>query len=68
MMATKKTHPELVDRHLAIAALNGAAGNRQQAFTSYIILRFRNTGQFGPGCDMRDLQAWYDQEFGPREG
>ncbi|OGF53946.1 MAG: hypothetical protein A2Z21_09355 [Candidatus Fraserbacteria bacterium RBG_16_55_9] len=54
-----KPHLERVDRRLAEDALEMARGNRQLAWTEYVLLHFRRTGDLAPGCDMADLLAWY---------
>lgn len=63
--SAKKARPERVDPGLARAALAHEGGNRQTAYTQYIVLHFRQTGDLAPGCDMRDLQAFYEQEVLP---
>ena len=62
---TKRAKPELVDSHLAYQALDKAGGDRQTAWTQYILLHFRATGRLAPGCDMKDLQCWYALEATP---
>ena len=59
-MSKTKTHPERVDPVLARRALAEEAGDRQKAYSRYIVLHFRATGDLAPGCDNRDLQAWYE--------
>ena len=46
---------------LARQALKLAGGDRKAA-CRYIQLYFRQTGRFAPGCDNRDLQAFYDSK------
>lgn len=47
---------------LARQALKLAGGDRKAAFSRYIEVHYRNTGRIAPGCDNRDLQAFYDKE------
>ena len=47
---------------LARQALKLAGGDRKAAYSRYIQLYFRQTGRFAPGCDNRDLQAFYDSK------
>lgn len=47
---------------LARQALQLAKGDRKEAYSRYIQLHFRQTGVLAPGCDNRDLQAFYDAE------
>lgn len=61
-MSGKKLHPELVIPELAIAAM-GETKRRTELYTHYIIRHFRATGRLAPGCDFRDLLAWYEQNM-----
>ena len=47
---------------LARQALLLAGGDRKAAYSRYIQLYFRQTGRLAPGCDNRDLQAFYDSK------
>ena len=47
---------------LARQALKLAGGDRQIAYSNYIKLYFSQTGRLAPGCDNRDLQAFYEKE------
>ena len=47
---------------LARQALLLAGGDRKAAYSRYIQLYFRQTGRLAPGCDSRDLQAFYEKE------
>ena len=61
-MSSKKTHPELVNPAIARFAI-GKAKLRTECYTQYIVLHFRQTGNLAPGCDNRDLLAWYEQNM-----
>ena len=63
-MAAKKGKPEMVHPALARRALAEAQGDRQAAWTQYILAHFRATGSLAPGCNMADLQAWYREHAG----
>lgn len=39
-------------------------GRRQRAWSEYICLTYRSTGNLAPGCDAKDLYAWLIKEFG----
>lgn len=43
-------------------ALINAKGDRKAAYSRYIELHYRNTGRLAPGCDNKDLQAFYEKE------
>ena len=47
---------------LARQALLLAGGDRKAAYSRYIQLYFRQTGKLAPGCDNKDLQAFYEKE------
>ena len=47
---------------LARQALLLADGDRKAAYSRYIQLYFRQTGRLAPGCDNKDLQAFYNKE------
>ena len=49
---------------LARQALLLAGGDRKAAYSRYIELHYRNTGKLAPGCDNKDLQAFYEKEEG----
>ena len=53
---SSRVHPSM-----ACEALKRAKGDRQVAYSRYIQLTFRATGRLAPGCDNKDLQAWYDE-------
>ena len=36
---------------------------RTHVYSEYIVLHFRQTGNLAPGCDARDLLAWYEQNM-----
>ena len=57
-MATK-AHPERVDERLARAAMR-ATDDRGKLYTQYILAHYRVTGSLAPGCDAKDLYAWYE--------
>lgn len=54
-----KLHPELVISHLAISSISEVK-SRTELYTHYIIKHFRLTGKLAPGCDFKDLLAWYE--------
>ena len=56
-----RPNPDRVHPRVAEDALQEANGDRQLAWTKYILLHFRGTRKLAPGCDMRDLIAWYEQ-------
>lgn len=63
MMATKaKGSWQKVNHAMAMEALRRAKGDRKRAYSEYIRLTYQATGSFVPGCDNRDLQAFYDRE------
>lgn len=45
---------------LAKQALINANFDRKAAYSNYIKLYYRQTGKLAPGCDNKDLQAFYD--------
>jgi len=51
-----------VNRNIAVVALKNADEDRQKAYSQYIILMYRSTGRLSPGCNAKDLQAFYDKE------
>lgn len=55
-----KGKPERVIPELAVKALELAKGDRKAAYSRYIQLHYRLTGRLVPGCDNKDLQAFYD--------
>lgn len=60
-----KVYPGLAD-----AAYEAVKGDRQAAYNQYIKLHYRQTGRLAPGCDNKDLQAYYDLTYSKieREG
>jgi hypothetical protein len=54
----RKAHPERVNSDLARQAIAAAHGDRQAAYTHYIVLHFNATKQLAPDCDAADLWAW----------
>lgn len=50
-----KVNLKLVDE-----ALKRANGDKRAAYSNYIKLCYRQTGRLAPGCDNKDLQAYYD--------
>jgi len=59
-----KPNPEKVHPALAREALRRAGGERTAAYSQYIGLCYQATGSLAPGCDNKDLQAFYDREEG----
>ena len=57
-----KVNTERVNPQLARAAI-AKATQRAAVYSDYIILHFRSTGNLAPGCDARDLIAWYEQNM-----
>lgn len=57
-----KANPDKVNPAAARAALQNAKGDRKAAYSQYIILHFRATGKLAPGCDAKDLIAFYERE------
>lgn len=53
----ERVHPALAER---VYQENGGKG-RGSAFSDYIVLHFRVTGDLAPGCDAKDFLAWWDQ-------
>ena len=51
-----------VNSALARQALLLAGGDRKAAYSRYIELHYKQTGRLAPGCDNRDLQAFYDSK------
>ena len=58
-MSSKKTHPELVIPQLADQAMSEAKV-RTELYTHYIMAHYHATGKLAPGCDNKDLLAWYE--------
>jgi len=58
----KKPDKSKVHPGMARKALEMASGDRQLAYTKYILLHYRSTGRLLPGCDSRDLHAFYEKE------
>lgn len=61
-----KGNPHKINANIAIEALSICNGDRKAAFSRYIQLMYRHTGNLAPGCDNKDLQAFYDAK--PGEG
>lgn len=57
----RKGNPQKVNPNKALLALERAGGDRKRAYSEYIRLTFQTTGHLAPGCDNRDLQAFYDK-------
>ena len=54
-----KAKPERVHEILA-KQIMGKATLRTHLYSDYIVATFRTTGNLAPGCDNRDLIAWYE--------
>mgnify|MGYP007082076485 FL=1 len=52
-----------VHSEAARQAIINADGQRNAAYSQYILLMYRSTGRLAPGCDAKDLQAWYDDDI-----
>jgi len=63
-MAKKKINTDRVIPKFADEALKLAKGDRKAAYSQYILLMFRTTGRAVPGCDNKELQAYYDMKEG----
>ena len=63
-MPGKKINIDRVIPRFADEALRLAKGDRKAAYSQYIILMFRATGRPVPGCDNKELQAYYDETGG----
>ncbi len=61
MPARKKNISRVIPK-FSDEALRLAKGDRKAAYSQYIILMFKATGRPVPGCDNRDLQAYYDSK------
>lgn len=61
-MTSKRGNPEKVNPAMAREVLRRAKGHRKAAYSEYIRLTFQATGKLAPGCDNRDLQAFYERE------
>lgn len=61
-MPGKKINIDRVIPRFADEALRLAKGDRKAAYSQYIILMFKATGRPVPGCDNRELQAYYDMK------
>jgi hypothetical protein len=55
----KQPHPELVHPGLLRKAMERAK-DRRSAFSEYVRLHYRASGNLAPGCDARDFFAAYD--------
>ena len=49
-----------VNPEIAKIALSNANGQRNAAYSQYILLVYRSTGQLAPRCNAKDLQTFYD--------
>jgi hypothetical protein len=58
-MSGKKLHPELVIPSLAETAMSEVK-NRTELYTHYIMAHYHATRNLAPGCDNKDLLAWYE--------
>jgi len=54
-----KPKPEKVIPNLAIKAYEATGGEMNKVYSEYIRLHYRATGQLAPGCDAKDLIAWF---------
>ena len=54
-----KSYPSRVNPDLAISAMAGCT-QRTHLYTQYILAHYRLTSDLAPGCDARDLYAWYE--------
>ena len=45
-----------------------SGGDRKIAYSNYIKLYFSQTGRLAPGCDNKDLQAFYDSKEVEHDG
>jgi hypothetical protein len=63
-MAKKKINTDRVIPKFADEALRLAKGDRKAAYSQYILLMYKATGRPVPGCDNRELQAYYDMKGG----
>jgi hypothetical protein len=61
-MPARKRNISRVIPKFAYEALQLAKGDRKAAYSQYIILMFKATGRPVPGCDNRELQAYYDMK------
>lgn len=52
-----RVYPAMARRVMAKAKL------RTHLYSDYIVAHFRATGNLAPGCDARDLMAWYEQNM-----
>ena len=57
-----KANPDKVHPRLAINALELVNGDLNAAYSQYIKLHYRATGSLAPGCDAKDLQAFYNKQ------
>lgn len=59
-MPARKKNISRVVPEIADEALRMANGDKKAAYSQYIRIVYRLTGKIAPGCDNRDLQAYYD--------
>ena len=59
-----KPRPErVIEARAREALLTIAKGDPRKLYSAYILLSYRHTGSLTPGCDNRDLQAWYQATY-----
>jgi len=56
-MTMAKSHPEKVNLNRVWRAVEIAGGDKQSAWSYYIQLSWRETGNLAPSCDARDFWA-----------
>ena len=54
-----RANPEKVNPSMARAAMPKAT-IRTHLYTEYILIHYKATGSLAPGCDAKDLYAWYE--------
>jgi hypothetical protein len=59
IQTVSKPDPSKVNPGRAYSAYH-QVDDRQSAYSKYIQLTFQATGQLAPGCDAKDLIAYYD--------
>ena len=60
----ERVNPALARESYRIAGTvktKGKRDRRQRAWSEYIRLHFRVTGNLAPGCDAKDFYSWIDQ-------
>jgi len=63
-VGNKKININRVIPKFADEALRLTKGDRKAAYSQYILLMYKATGRPVPGCDNRELQAYYDMKGG----